>query len=457
MDSDGLSVDEQQLSEINGQLILARAHLAEKRARFRHLNELVESGAELESLAEVLASDEIKDLRQDQAELAREQADLRSRYGDRHPLMIKIRAQKEDLDAQLASEVKRIVASLENEVSVARSRATSLQGSLGQLQGRRSSEQVARVRLRELEREAEANRTLYGSFLGRFKETSEQVGTAEADARIISKAAVPVAPSYPRKGLFAFVGLVMSLGVGLGAVFVLERLDNGYRTPSQLEASLGLPHLAAIPELSDSDRTLEGKLLSPEDYVLAKPLSAYSEALRSLRSALLLSNIDHPPRVVAVTSSMPSEGKTTMVLSLARASAQSGTPTLVIDADLRRSSIAKTFDLKPKIGLVECLTGEAHLKDALILDEPSGLSILPVVPGSAGANPPDLLGSDSMRALLEEAKKDFALVLIDSAPVLAVSDTRVLGKACDTLLFIAQWEETPRGAAEEAIPNPAPV
>ncbi|MCP4907038.1 MAG: GumC family protein, partial [bacterium] len=188
IDSAGLSIDEQQLSEINAQLILARAHLAEKRARFRQLNELVTTGAEVESLAEVLASDEIANLRGGQAELAREQADLMSRYGDRHPMMIKVRAQLKDLNLQIASEVKRIVANLENEVAVARSRTISLQNSLDTLQGRRSSEQVARIRLRALQREAQANRALYESFLGRFKETSEQVGTAEADGHIISSA-----------------------------------------------------------------------------------------------------------------------------------------------------------------------------------------------------------------------------------------------------------------------------
>ena len=134
-----------------------------------------------------------------------------------------------------------------------------------------------------------------------------------------------------------------------------------------------------------------------------------------------------------------------------RASAQSGTPTLLIDADLRRSSIARALKLNPKIGLVECLTGQAKLEEAILQDESSPLSILPVSVGSVAANPPDLLGSESMRALLDEARNKYGLVLVDSAPVLAVSDMRVLGQACDTLLFIAQWERTPRGAALEAV------
>ncbi|MFP6565149.1 MAG: polysaccharide biosynthesis tyrosine autokinase, partial [Myxococcota bacterium] len=447
----GVTIDEQQLSAINTQLTVSRADLAEKRARFRHVNELLQSGAGVESLAEVLASDVIGDLRQRQAELAREQAELESRYGDRHPHMIKIRAQHTDANHQIESEVKRIVGNLEHEVSVAHSRTRSFKTSLDQLRNRRSSEQVARIRLRELERESKANRTLYESFLGRFKETSQQSGIAEADARLISRAAVPVNPSYPKKGLFAVFGLLFSVGVAFFAVFVLERLDNGFRTGAQLEQTLGLPHLASVPELSLHDRTVAGETLPPETYVLAKPLSAYSEALRSLRSAVLLSNVDDPPRVIVLTSALPSEGKTTMALSLGRSAAASNVRTIVIDADLRNPSVAKTLGLKPKAGLVEYLAGQVSLDEVLILDEASGLFVLPAIAGSSPASPPDLIGSASMRSLLEKLKTEFSLVLLDSAPVLVVSDTRILGQISDKLVFIVQWEKTPRGATEEAV------
>ncbi|HIG10153.1 MAG TPA: capsular biosynthesis protein, partial [Planctomycetes bacterium] len=184
--SGGLTIDEQQLSQVNAQLILARAHLAEKQARFRHVNELLASGAGVDSVAEVLASEVVGNLRQKQAELAREQAELESRYGERHPRMINIRAQRKDLEQGVAGELDRIVANLENEVRVARSRSQSLEQSLAEERAQRSEGETARVRLRELSRQAEANRVLYASFLGRFKETREQQGIQEADARIIS-------------------------------------------------------------------------------------------------------------------------------------------------------------------------------------------------------------------------------------------------------------------------------
>ena len=447
--SGGVTVDEQQLAEVNAQLILARAHLAEKQARFRHVMALLDAGSGVDSVAEVLASTVVHDLRQKQTELAREQAELESRYGDRHPRMINIRAQRGDLELQVSAELQRIVTNLENEVMVARSRTQSLEESLANEQSQRSAGESARIRLRELSRHAAANRALYESFLGRFKETREQQGIQEADARIISAAAVPAEPSYPKKGLFAAAGFLASLLVGFGVVFLLERLDNGFRTNRQLEDALELPLLASIPEVSGDEAAVEGEILSPPDYVLARPRSVFGEALRGLRTALLLSDVDTPPRAVLFSSSMPSEGKTTTAISLGRSIACSGKRVLLLDADLRRPAVSRELGLNPEAGLVECLSGQASLAEVILEDEASGMHVLPALEGAANA--PDLLGSDAMRTLLEKLKTDYDLVLVDSPPVLIVSDASVLGRICDKLVFVVKWEETPRPAAVDAV------
>ena len=449
VDSRGITVDEQQLVEINAQVILARADLAEKRARFRHVTGLLDSGAGVESVAEVLASTVVHDLRQRQAELAREQAELESRYGDRHPRMINIRAQRKDLELGVAAELQRIVANLENEVVVVRSRAQSLERSLTEAQHQRSVGETARIRLRELNRHAIANRTLYESFLGRFNETREQQGIQQADARIISAATVPVEPSYPRKGLFAAAGFLASLIVGAGVVVLLERLDNGFHNSRELEDALGLPLLASIPELSETDARVDEELLSPPDYLLARPLSIYGEAIRGLRTALMLSNVDVPPRTVLFSSAMASEGKTSITLSLARSIAQSGKRVVVVDADLRRPAVAQRLGLRPEAGLIEYLAGQASLDEVLVTDESSEMDVLPTIQGAGNA--PDLLGSESMRILLEKLKTDYDFVLVDSPPLLLVSDARVLGEICDKLVFVVRWEQTPRQAAQEAV------
>lgn len=449
VNSRGITVDEQQLSEINAQLILARGHLAESRARFRQVSELLDLGLGVDSLAEVLASIVIQDLRQKQAELAREQAELKSRYGDRHPRMINIRAQREDVGLQVEAELKRIVANLGNEVMVANSRVESLEEGLADEQRQRSAGEAARIGLRELSRQAAANRVIYESFLGRFKETSEQRGIEEADARIISPAIVPARPSYPRKGLFAVAGFLASLLVGFAVVFLLERLDNGFRGTDQLKDVLGLPVLASIPEIVGEDAEIDGQVHSPQDYLLARPNSHYGESMRGLRTTLLLSNVDDPPRVVIFSSALPAEGKTTTVISMARSAACAGKRVVLVDADLRRPAVATGLGLSPEVGLVEYLADEASLDEILMTDEASGMQVLPTLERSAIA--PDLLGSESMRALLGKLKTDFDLVLVDSPPLLLLSDAMVVGRMCDTMVFVVKWEQTPRPAALEAV------
>ena len=439
-DSRGATLNEQQLLEVNRQLLLARAELAEKRARFQRMNQLLPSQRGIESVAAVLQSVVVADLRQQQAELARKQGELASRYGARHPRMINVLAEQKDLQQQFDAEVNRIVANLENEVEVARSRDRSLTRDLEQLQREASVHEQARIRLRELEREAAADRTVYESFLGRFKETREQQGIQQADARIISSAATPVDPSFPNKPLNAAVGFMMSVFIGLGAAFLLEKLDDGLSTDRQLELELQLPHLVSIPDLEKIDD-------AADDYSLVKPLSSYGEALRSLRAKLLFSDV--PPKLLMFTSSLPSEGKTTTTINMGRSAAEAGMRVLVIDADLRHPNVAKTLGLEPKAGLVEYLEGETPLEDVLLLDEPSGMQVIPVASGTP--NPPDLLASPAMRDMLEKLKIDFDLILVDTPPVLALADAKVVGRFVDKVVFVVQWQKTPRKAAQDAV------
>ncbi|MEQ8747394.1 polysaccharide biosynthesis tyrosine autokinase [Pyruvatibacter sp.] len=446
--SSGVTVNEQQLAELNGQLILARADLAEREAKFRRYRELLRSGSGADTLADVLQSPVIAQLRQQEAEVTRRLAELSSRYGDRHPEMIKVRAERRDLAVAIDREVGRTVANVENEVEVTRTRVASLQNSLNELQGRSGEGGLKEVRLRELESDAEAVRTLYESFLERFKQTTEQTSLQEADSRILSEATVPNAPSYPNKTLFLALALVGSGMVGVGLAFALEQLDDAFSNVAQLEKALGLPHLASVPEVS-GDLTSRGPIKAPFDVILKKPLSAYSEAFRALRSGIALSDVDNPPQVVLVTSALPGDGKTTTAISLARAADAAGIRTVLVDCDLRRPTVHKSFGVTPEAGIVEVLAGQADLESVLLQDPQSSLQILPVRSGAA--NPPDLLGSNHMANLLKRLRGDFDLVILDSAPVLPVVDSRVLSRLSDKVVFVVAWRNTPRDAAGNAV------
>ncbi|MCW5726918.1 polysaccharide biosynthesis tyrosine autokinase [Parvibaculum sp.] len=445
----GVTVSEQQLSELNAQLILARTSLAEAEAKYSRAQQIRRTGGTIESMADVVQSGTISQLRQKQAELARELANLASKYGPRHPEIVNAEAQRRDIERQIGSEINRIVGSLENNVSVAQTRVSALEDSLREIRGEAGTGNQAMIQLRELEREAAANRAVYESFLNRFKETSQQQDFQTPDARVISTATPPVGPSHPRKALSLALALVLSGMLGVGLAFLLEHLDNGLQTGRDVEQALGLPHLVSLPA-TPAEKGPDGKVMSPQDYLLVKPLSAFSESLRSLRSALQLSNVDNPPTVILFTSALPNEGKTTTSAGFARAAAASGLKVALVDCDLRHPSVHKAFGLKrPEAGLVELLAERLDLAQVLIRDPKSELDILPIATGTA--NPPDVLGSAQMRLLLDRLRADYDLVVLDSAPVLPVSDSRVLSRIADETVFVVRWNETPKDAAQAAI------
>ena len=448
-ESKGMTVTEQQLSELNAQLILARTNLVEARAKYNRARELRREGKGVETVGDVVQSGTISALRQKQAELTREEANLSAKYGPRHPAIVNIEAQQKDIQSQIRAEADRIIESLRNDVSVAGTRVSALQKNLKDIKGETGSDNEALIQLRELERKATANRQVYEAFLKRFKETSEQEDLQTPDTRIISEAVVPGKPSYPRTTFFMMIGFMVSLMTGAGAAFLLEHLDNGIQTSSDLERLLGLPTLASIP-LTPKEKGPDRKLLSPQDYLTVKPLSSYSEAFRSLRSALQFSNVDNPPKVILFTSALPNEGKTTSAISFARASATAGLKVVLVDCDLRHPSVSEALKInRPEQGLVELLASRLDFKEVVVEDEKSGLEFIPVAKGTA--NPPDVFGSSQMKLLFERLRDAYDLIVIDSPPVMPVSDARVLSQIVDETVFVARWGETPRDAAQNAV------
>jgi capsular exopolysaccharide synthesis family protein len=382
-------------------------------------------------------------LREQETDLARQQAELSGRYGERHPTMINLKAEIRDLKSKINGEVNKIVLSLANEVEVARTRETTLAANLAAVQQNVGELSKAGVKLGELQREADANRALFETFLARFKETSQQDQILKPDARIISAAESPLAPSFPKKKVILAVALGIAVLLGVFLALLIERLDNGFRSPEQVEKMTGVPGLGLIPAAPVSRKT------PPHEYLLQKPTSAYAEALQSVRTALHFSNVDHPPRVVLVTSALPQEGKTTFAISLARIAARSGLKVVLVDADMRRPKIAKLMGLESDAGLRELLAGDALIPGVLHKDEQTGLHIIPSRPDTPG--PQDLLGSRRMRDLVRQMSTLYDMVVVDSPPIMAVSDPIVLSGLVDATLVLVRWETTPREVAISAI------
>lgn len=444
IDAAGVTALEGQVADLNGQVIMLRAERVEKEARLARVRRLANAGGNLETLGDVAGSGAIVDLRQQRIALDRREAELGTRYGDRHPEMVNLRAEQRDVQRAVDSEIARVIAALENDVALAVSRERSVETSRDELQRQFNEQHSSLVRLQELQRHASTTRALYESFLTRFKETEQQDGIAQADGHIISKATTPGGPSYPNNSRNVQMGLLLGLMLGMAAVFLVEKLDNGVRTAQDAESLLGVPALGLVPLIPRG--RLGGKAPTATELIVDRPLGQFAEAIRALRTAVAISDIDSPPKVVLVTSSLPGEGKTTLAGCMALSAAGAGKRAIVIDCDLRRPGVHRLFGHKPAAGLVELLTQRAALEDVLVTSEDTrGVDYVPVAAGAP--NPADVLGSRSMRDLLARLRETYDLIVLDSPPTMAVSDATVLATMADTTLFVVRWEKTARQAA----------
>ncbi|PXA74373.1 capsular biosynthesis protein [Caulobacter sp. D4A] len=449
MSAQGATLTEQEISGLNQQLAGARAEQAETDARLSIARSQLARGSTGEDVGESLNSPVVQQLRKQRAEKSAAVADLSGRYGDRHPDLLKARRELADIDGQIQAEIKRIISNLEAQAQVARQRTGSMAGSVGAARGALAGNNRASIRLGELERKADSVRTLYESLLGRFKQTTAQQGIEQADARVVSRATIPTRPSAPKPSLNLMIGLVVALGAGVAAVVLAEILMAGLFTEDEVERRLGVSYLGSVPLLSstlDDTRALRG--LTPPDYLLNKPLSSFAESLRKLRAAILFSKVGEAVKVIAVTSSLPGEGKTTTTFSLGRTLAASGANVVVVDCDLRQGAINRFLPTAPTVGLIEVLNGAATLDEALVNDE-SGAKVLPLM--KSAYTPRDVFGSAAFLRLLAELRQRFDVVLLDTAPLLAIADTRILAPHADAVVMLARWKRTPVKAITSAL------
>ena len=448
LSASGATLTEQEISTYNTQLATVRATQAEDEARLNTARAQLASGSTGEDVGEALGSSVVQQLRSRRAEVSGRVADLSSRYGPRHPDMLRAQRELADIDAQIQAEIGRIVSNLEARVQVSRERTRSMQGSLAGARGALSANNSAGVRLNELVRNAESSRTLYQGLLDRFRETSNQEGLEASDARVVSRAVIPTAPTSPNVPLNLALGLVVAFGAGVAAIVLAEMLDVGLTTGEDVENKLGLPYIGSIPLVSSIAAPAD-RHEPPAEYLLSKPLSALAEAVRGLRTSLLFSRVGQPVKVVAVTSTLPGEGKTTTAVCLARSSAQAGQRVIVVDCDLRRRAVNKLFGIEPELGLLDVLNGSATLEQTLIQDARSGAYILPLA--NSVFTPRDVFSSQAMDSLIQTLSLTFDLVILDTAPVLAVAETRILAAKADTVVFLTRWRATPRKAVGDSL------
>lgn len=347
------------------------------------------------------------------------------------------------LDAEMAGEAARVVEALGADLAIARAQEAALAAEVDRLERSVIDQSAGEVRLRQLEREAEASRGLYENFLIRFKETDEQQALQGAEARILSPAEPPLAADARGRSRMVLLAAFGGGLLGVGVVFLLDRLNATFRGVDELEAETGLTVLGALPTLG-ADRPCRAVL----DYVRGKPGSRLAEAVRNLRTSILFGDLERPPQVVMFTSATPKEAKSTTALLVALTSRQMGRSTVIVDCDLRLPALSALFDAdaRKSAGLLALLAGRTALDEAVIQDEETGLHALMVCAGDReiGLNAADALSSPRFAALIEELRGRYDLVVLDTPPSLAVADPRIIAASADAVVFAVRWGQTAR-------------
>ena len=457
--TNGQLVSEQQLSGVSSQLVTAKAETAQAKARYDQIRQLIDSGQTDAVVNDALLSSTINNLREQYLSASRREAEISAKLGSTHIQAVRLRDQMKEYERLIFAELGRIADSYQNAYKVALSREQALETSLTQSLAVSADANTTQVRLRELERQAEAFKTLYESFLKRYQETIQQQSFPVTQARIITRAEAPGAPSAPKKPLMLAAFLMLGIGVGAGAGAWREFRDRFFRVADQVGRETGLEFLGYLPLVKPG----EGEVASASSpaplaagsglwapgaiaaYGRDHPMSSFAETLRNTRIAADVSLADETTKVIGVVSCLPSEGKSTTASNLAMLLSTPERRTLLIDADLRNPGLTRSLAVRPQSGLIEALLdGHGDAKPHLVWDQSGQLAVLPAVMRQRVSHSSELLSSASMGALMNAVRPHFHYVVVDLPPLGAIVDAKAFAHRVDAFVFVVEWGRTAR-------------
>ena len=432
-----------QLQTLNTELVRAQTQLSQAQELYAQVTQAERSGGDYRSIGPVLQSNTIRDLVREEATLNRKVQELSERYGEKHPKMIAARSDLASAQVNLDREAAKIVENIKNEYRAAQTQERNVRELMAQTRTDLQSYQGDSFELTRLEREVENNRRVYESFLGKLVEADVSGDYDASNIRIIDSATIPEFPVKPHASLIVAASLVFGVFFGVIFAFARELMGNVFRTPDQLEQELGLPSLGVTPLVKKKKGTVE-----PEKQYIADPRSTFAEAINTIRTGLIFSNIDNPPKSILITSTNGSEGKTTLAINLAVALSQMD-KTLLIEMDLRKPAVGKDLEIKADMGLSDLLSGKT---DTNVFHQVEGAPNLSVITcGTIPPNPMELISSKRFANLLHSLRERFTHIVIDSPPTLPVSDSCVLAKMVDATIVAVKAEETKISMAKETI------
>jgi capsular exopolysaccharide synthesis family protein len=441
---DRQDVASERLSHLNSDLVKAESRRISVEERYRHVQRLMEEGISLDTVPEVANNSLVQDLKSQEIKLISEISEMAQNFGEKHPKMIRARAELASLHKNIEKTAENLVGSLKNEYMVAGQQEERLREALADQTKEIQTLMEKSIRYRVLERDVETNERLYKTLLERFKEVTLAEDIRATNVRVLDEASVPLAPARPKKVRNLLLALMVGLFGGVGLAFLLEYMDETLKDPEDVERRLGVTNLAVIPTLKVNRDDLGEE---PVEWMV-QPQSLASEAFRVLRANLLFSPADHPLRVVLVTSAAPDEGKTFTAVNLAVSLAEIGKRVLLVDADMRKPRLHHLFHLDNDEGLSDILAGVCQPRPQ-ITSRAKNLHVVPC--GPVPSNPADLLASEAMATFLGEQRELYDFVVLDSPPVGVVSDALVLGRISDGAIMVVKGTKTPRRQVEKAV------
>jgi polysaccharide biosynthesis transport protein len=486
VDTGGRLINEQELTQINTALTQARAATAESQARLDRVMEVLRddnpavyfgsveayTGASAMAKAsatatvtETLQNPIITQLRQQYLELAQREALFSSRYGENHLAVVNLRNRMQEIRRSMVDELNQIAGAYKSDADIAKARENSLEKTLAATVAGSQTANKAQIELRQLESAAQTYRALYDNFQQRYMDSVQQQSLPLTEARVITRASPPLAPSSPKSLKILAAASIGGLVLGFGLAMLREISDRVFRTGKQVEARLNVECLAIVPLIKGSAKAapvsnkgaaaITSRIIAPNAglfrNVIDAPLSPFAESIRAVKVSVDLPGAAKSNKVIGITSSHPNEGKSTIAASLAQLIADGGARVILVDCDLRKPSLSRRLVADGTGGLIDVITNKASLDKVIWSDPSTRLSFLPAGVKSHLIHTSEILASDAMKNLFERLRDSYEYVIVDLSPVTPVVDVRSATHLVDTFLFVIQWGKTKIDEAEHAL------
>jgi polysaccharide biosynthesis transport protein len=449
--SDTETITAQKLAQLNSQVVEAEAVRAEAETRYKQADAVAGNQDRLDSLPDVLDNPLIQQIKTQEVGLLQRKSELSKKYGSQHPQMLALQAELRSLQAKKEQEVQRIINGLNNAWQVALAKEKALKEALAVQKTESFSLNKSAIEYTGLYCEAEGAKAMYALLLKRFKETSVTENLKIGNVRVVDKAEPPLKPVKPKKLLYMLITVMIALGTSLGFAFLLEYLDDTIGQPEDIKRNVQVPFLGLVPvhEANTQGEEKQGTASALETFFA--PRSQVSESYRRIRANILFSKAESEPKVILVSSAMAREGKTTTAANIAIVMAQLGSKVLLIDCDFHKPQLRRLFGISREEGMTNLLVGNKELREALFETDIPNLSVIPA--GPVSPNPAEILGSNKLHALVELLRHDFDKIIIDSAPLIPVTDALVTAKAVDGVVVVVRTGVTSCRIAKTVVDN----